>query len=345
MDRNFIRKIIIGVVALLVIIFIINRLLVFLNSGNDDALAEGLSYLSELENRDVALINEEILAANEAKESSEAAPTLGADSTSTADGVSDDDGTSIVVDISETDGDSTETKSTDTDLSSGEENLDNSEADASSESEAAATETATIDITTDTFVAAWKAQIDSGNITTLTEEERASYRSRLSSCAVIGDSMAQAALEYGFLDSSHVFYRRGYAIGQLDDAIDEALAMYPTTIVFFTGLNDTDYYSEPEFYAAMYLEKIQYVQSSLPNANVYVCSMLPPSDALGAVRSDLARAPLYDAALKNICEENGINYIDTTWMVNQSLYMADGIHFLSEFYDIWIQYVAYCTGL
>lgn len=191
----------------------------------------------------------------------------------------------------------------------------------------------------------WKSQIDSASITTLTEEERGAYRSRLSSCALIGDSMAQAALEYGFLDSAHVFYRRGYAIGQLGDAIREAAAMLPSTVIFFTGLNDTDYYAEPALYAEAYLEKIQEVKFLLPDARIFVCSMLPPSDALGATRPDLARAPLYDEALRNMCSEKGISYIDTSWMVNQALYMGDGIHFVSSFYDVWIQYVTRCMGL
>ncbi len=342
MDRYFILKIITGVAAVLVVIFMINRLFFSSDSGNEEALAEGLSYLNELENRDVATINEEILALN--TEETDVSSDDGISDPDTDD-TSNADGSSIVIDISET-GDDSENSS---DASSESSEADTSIAENTSESEATAeataTETTEMDEATAAMLASWQEQINSGNITVLTEEERASYRSRFSSCVVIGDSMAQAVLEYGFLDSSHVFYRRGYAIGQLDGAIDEALAMYPSTVIFFTGLNDTDYYDDPEFYAAIYLEKIQYVQSTLPNANVYVCSMLPPSDALGAVRADLARAPLYDAALESICNANGINYIDTKWMVNQSLYMADGIHFISEFYDIWIQYMAYCTGL
>ncbi len=342
MDKKFIIKIIVGALAVLIVVFIINRLFFPSDSGNEEALAEGLSYLNELESRDVATINEEILALNSATLDDSADNDENTDDPSSTDIASNTDDTSVIVDISETDSSSADTIESDADTSS---LAENSSAESEATPEAAATETTAMDEATAAMLASWQEQINSGNITVLTEEERASYRSRLSSCVVIGDSMAQAALEYGFLDSSHVFYRRGYAIGQLDDAINEALAMYPSTVIFFTGLNDTDYYDDPEFYAAMYLEKIQYVQSTLPNASVYVCSMLPPSDALGAVRADLARAPLYDAALESICAANGINYIDTKWMVNQSLYMADGIHFISEFYDIWIQYMAYCTGL
>ena len=195
------------------------------------------------------------------------------------------------------------------------------------------------------FKASLQEQIETGVIAALSEAERAEYRKRLENCVVIGDSMAQAVLEYGFLDSSHVFYRRGYAIGQLSEAIEEASMMLPDTVIFFTGLNDTDYYPEIADYQKAYLEKLIYAKELMPQAKIYVCSMLPPSNALGAVRPDLARAPFYDIALKDMCLQNGTGYIDTTWMVNQSLYMADGIHFLSSFYDVWVKYICACTGL
>lgn len=277
------------------------------------ALADGLSYLESLENRNAADINALIIAANQTQtetqpaDSAETEPDMSSPETDNAPSASED-----------------------------------APAEPSEQTEPAPSESEPLE---DEQLLAWKAQIDSASVTVLTEEERANYRSRLSGCAVIGDSMAQAALEYGFLDSAHVFYRRGYAVGQLGDAIAEAAAMLPSTVIFFTGLNDTDYYAEPALYAAAYLEKIQELKALLPDVRVFICSMLPPSDALGAVRPDLARAPLYDDALRNMCSEQNIGYIDTRWMVNQSLYMADGIHFVSSFYDIWIQYVTKCAGL
>lgn len=293
--------------ALLVIIILLTWTLFFAPSHTTDpaALADGLAYLDALENRNAADINAQILAANSSQPET------------------------VVYIPSDTEPAPSGTEA----------------APSSSESAPETTSSSETAPEEDEQLLLWKAQIDSAAITTLTEEERASYRSLLSGCAVIGDSMAQAALEYGFLDGSHVFYRRGFAVGQLGDAITEAAAMLPSTVIFFTGLNDTDYYAEPELYAAAYLEKIQELKALLPDVRVFVCSMLPPSNALGAVRPDLARAPLYDDALHRMCDEQGIGYIDTTWMVNQALYMTDGIHFISSFYDIWIQYVTRCIGL
>lgn len=217
--------------------------------------------------------------------------------------------------------------------------------DANTETEKSSAEESSQTTSAEAFIAAHKEQIETANITVLSESERADYKKRLENCVVIGDSMAQAALEYGFLDDSHVFYKRGAAIGDLTDTIKQASSMLPTTVIFFTGLNDTDRYPEIADYQSAYFEKLQYAKSLMPQATIYVCSMLPPSDAFGATRPDLARAPYYDAALKDMCLSSGIGYIDTNWMVNQSLYMQDGIHFVSSFYDLWIQYICACTGL
>jgi hypothetical protein len=292
--------------------------------SDPDSLKEGLAYLENLENQDAAQINSQILAQNQTTgETIVLFPS--AESPSSTESPSDNSGDEPFTSAS---ADPLETQSTadDPEIST----------------EATATESPSEE--TD-WLQPWKDQITGNAIVNLTEEERASYRARLTNCAIVGDSMAQAALEYGFLDSSHVFYLRGAAVGQLGDTIAAAAGMLPSTVIFFTGLNDTDYYAEPADYAAAYLEKIQELKALLPDVSVYVCSMLPPSNDLGAVRPDLARAPLYDEALRHMCNEQGIGYIDTYWMVSQSLYMADGIHFISSFYDIWIQYICACTGL
>jgi hypothetical protein len=286
--------------------------------SDPDALRDGLAYLESLEGQDAAQINSQILTQNQTPgETIVLSPTT----QSPSDDSNDEPLTSDSTDPSET---------------------ERAEGDPEPSTEVPATESSSSE--TD-WLQPWKDQITGNAIVNLTEEERASYRTRLANCAVVGDSMAQAALEYGFLDSSHVFYRRGAAVGQLGDTIAAAAGMLPSTVIFFTGLNDTDYYAEPADYAAAYLEKIQELKALLPDVTVYVCSMLPPSDKLGASRPDLARAPLYDDALRHMCSEQGIGYIDTYWMVSQSLYMADGIHFISSFYDIWIQYICACTGL
>ena len=135
----------------------------------------------------------------------------------------------------------------------------------------------------------FRANYEAGLIAPPDEVQLAKDRNILKDCAVIGDSMAQAVLEYGFLDEAHVFFERG---------------------------------------------------ALLPDAEIFICSMTPPSDDLAAEREDLAMSVYYADALKTWCEENDILCLDLSFLVSQDRYLEDGIHFNYTFYEGWIGLLA-----
>lgn len=185
-----------------------------------------------------------------------------------------------------------------------------------------------------------QAEIDSLNPRALSETELAALRAKLTDTVVIGDSMAQAVLEYGLLDANHVFYKRSASISDLSAEVNRAMSMLPKNVIFFTGLNDTDRFTDTKEFAAAYRQKIEQVLSIDPTVHVYVCTMTPPSNPLGAARPDLARAPLYDQELQQLPNTTRAKYLDLNWMVRQQLYLGDGIHFNAGFYSVWLRYVA-----
>ena len=184
-----------------------------------------------------------------------------------------------------------------------------------------------------------KTEVERGEARELTPEELGRIKRSLSETVLIGDSMAQAALEYGMMEESQVFFQRGGITRELGPVTEKALGMVPENVIFFTGLNDADhetYDSYPEAYA----ERVAQVRAALPNARIWICSMTPPSDSLGAVREDLARAPVFDQVLETWCAGSpDATYIDLKWMVRQDWYMDDGIHFKKSFYSVWLRYI------
>lgn len=187
-------------------------------------------------------------------------------------------------------------------------------------------------------------QILTLDIRELTTEEIALLRQRYDSAVIVGDSMTQAVLEYEFLDENHVKYQRSTSISQLYDRTQDALAMLPDRIVFFTGLYDVDVFAaDPQDFYNAYLERVNQVLAFDPDIQIYICSLLPPADFLGI--DNLERSPEYDAQLQRLCNETAAHYVDTNWMVRQELYLEDGIHFDYDFYTIWIQYVAGTIGI
>lgn len=89
---------------------------------------------------------------------------------------------------------------------------------------------------------------------------------------------------------------------------------------------------------------LQQLKASIPGVKIIVSSLLSPSDALGQVRADLVRAPQFDQELRNICQENDVTYVDSTWIVRQKNYLDDGIHMNRTFYRVWFRYLKALLG-
>lgn len=187
-------------------------------------------------------------------------------------------------------------------------------------------------------------QAQSGIIRELSVDETAAYQAVFADTVIIGDSMAQSVYDYGFLDGAHVFFSRGAIVRDLSEQIAEACAMLPSKVIFFTGLNDTDH-ETVESYVEAYASQVAYVRSLLPEAQIFICSMTPPSDILAAKRDDLAQSVYYTAALRDWCAYGEAIYIDQDILVRQDLYLEDGIHFEMRYFYLWIQYVALMCGL
>ena len=187
----------------------------------------------------------------------------------------------------------------------------------------------------------WRQEAESNNVRMLSAEELAWFANRLSDTVFVGDSITQALITDGVLPESEVFYKRGVILREIGPTLDRALATYPKNVVFLKGLNDCDA-EEPDTFIQRYADWVTYIREKLPGVNIFICSLLPPSKALGAVRPDLARSPEFDGPLQSWCPTAGVTYIDLHWLVYQHLYLSDGIHFTKSFYQLFLRYATVC---
>jgi hypothetical protein len=187
----------------------------------------------------------------------------------------------------------------------------------------------------------WRQEAEQNTVRMLSAEELAWFANRLSDTVFVGDSITQALETEGVLPDELVFFQRGVILREIGPTLDRALSVYPRNVVFLKGLNDCDA-EEPDSFIQRYTDWVAYIRQTLPGTNIYICSLLPPSKALGAVRPDLARSPLYDDALKAWCPTAGVTYIDLNWLVYQHLYLSDGIHFTKSFYQLFLRYATVC---
>lgn len=196
----------------------------------------------------------------------------------------------------------------------------------------------------DTMIAQWNEELDADTVTNLTDEEQVAVRTLFANTIFFGDSMTQAIGEYGFLDMTNIVYQRSATIDVLITKIPEVAATLPKQVVIFTGLNDCNHYTEIADYRRDYVTMLQQLKASIPGVKIIVSSLLSPSDALGQVRADLVRAPQFDQELRNICQENDVTYVDSTWIVRQKNYLDDGIHMNRTFYRVWFRYLKALLG-
>ena len=187
----------------------------------------------------------------------------------------------------------------------------------------------------------WRQEAESNNVRMLTAEELAWFANRLSDTVFIGDSITQALITDGVLPESLVFYKRGVVLKEIGPVVDRAVAVYPKNVVFLKGLNDCDA-EEPDTFIERYTQVTAKVREALPGVNIYICSLLPPNNAVAAARPDLARSNLYDDALQAWCPGAGVTYINLHWLVYQHLYLSDGIHFTKSFYQLFLRYTTVC---
>lgn len=145
----------------------------------------------------------------------------------------------------------------------------------------------------DALIAQWNEQLDADTVTNLSEEEQIAVHTLFANTIFFGDSMTQAISDCGFMDAANVVYQRSATIDVLIPKIPEVAATLPQQVIIFTGLNDCNHYTDIADYRRDYVTMLQQLKASIPGVKIVVSSLLPPSDAFGATRPDLARAPQF----------------------------------------------------
>lgn len=157
--------------------------------------------------------------------------------------------------------------------------------------------------------------------------------------AILGDSRAVGFSYYKLVDENRVFAEAGATIRNIEQYTDQLVSLNPSSIVFCFGLNDISigFWNTPAEYIAEQDQIIASLQQALPNATIYVNSIIPATDPAFKRSEKWRSIPEWNQEIKKHCEEKGIPYIDVTETVekHKDLYDVDGIHMQKAFYDFW----------
>lgn len=157
--------------------------------------------------------------------------------------------------------------------------------------------------------------------------------------AMLGDSRTSGFTYYGYLAPERVFADSGATIKKVIDHLEELVALNPSIIFLTYGINDVGigYWPTPEDYVNEINNTLALLKEHLPNATVYVCSIIPPLNPRSSAAPAWREIPDYNDAVRAFCEENGTPYVDITQLCEEhtDLYQDDGVHLLGGFYPLW----------
>ena len=157
----------------------------------------------------------------------------------------------------------------------------------------------------------------------------------------LGDSRVVGFDVYGFLSSDRVLAESGDTINAITDRMDTIRSYEPKYIFLSFGINDigVGLWPTPEEYADAYEEKIDALREALPDAEIYVNSILPAAQYAVEGTPIWGDLPAYSEAVRRMCARKEIPFIDNDALVEErgNLYEQDGVHFQPDFYYYWAE--------
>lgn len=180
-------------------------------------------------------------------------------------------------------------------------------------------------------------QLDKGIIT---------FNSMFADTVIIGDSLMKAISAYNVLGEDIVIGQVSATLYHLEENIDNLISKHPAIIVIHYGENHigSSAQSAVDAFTGKYKELVGKLQKALPDTKIVISSIYNPSEDGAKSQSFLANIPMYNEALKKMCDEIGVFYLDNSELLpgDNSYYGSDGIHLTGSFYkEKWLPYLIY----
>ncbi|SCK01124.1 GDSL-like Lipase/Acylhydrolase [uncultured Eubacterium sp.] len=177
---------------------------------------------------------------------------------------------------------------------------------------------------------------------------KAQYRRIFSTSAILGDSITEGLVDYGYLGSDQVFCKIGASIISGDDLFSSAANTYPKFAFMSFGMNDMGNYSgNADSFIEKYSKLIKEFKKVSPDTRILINGITPPSKEAIAKNSILSNYKKFNNELKKMCKDLKLTYIDNSYIIEDhpNYYAGDGIHVVSEFYPLWMNNMILKAGL
>lgn len=174
------------------------------------------------------------------------------------------------------------------------------------------------------------------------EKGTVSYKQAFRNVYIAGDSLMKGLEVYDILNKDHIVAKISVGLSHLKENRSRIVSKRPPILILHYGVNvlgDSD--ASLAGFIEVYTENITALKKALPGTRIIVSSIFPV-DRKKAKAKRFKRIKAYNAAIKEMCFKNGVEYLDNGELIKQIEYSydADGIHFKKSFYSrYWLKYV------
>ena len=177
-------------------------------------------------------------------------------------------------------------------------------------------------------------------------EDARSYKEKFASSVVMGDSITEGFSEYDVLNASSVVSKIGVHLDELEEQVQQVKDLDPQVIFLSYGMNDViSTAGDTDQFLQEYEALVEQIRDEVPNAHIYVNSIFPVTDSAVQKEPELAQISEYNTALREMCDDMQVGFIDNTEIAEDQYYEEDGVHFKAEFYPIWAERMAEVAAL
>lgn len=177
-------------------------------------------------------------------------------------------------------------------------------------------------------------------------EDTRSIKEKFTGAVVMGDSITAGFTGYDVLNASSVAASIGVHLTETDDLISQVKDLSPRIVFLALGMNDVEATNgDIDTFIDQYTAVIEKIEEDVPDVHIFVNSIFPVSADAAAAEPAFEKIPDYNEALKTLCDEMQIGFIDNTDLVQDDYYEQDGVHFKADFYPVWAQRMAEVAAL
>ena len=171
------------------------------------------------------------------------------------------------------------------------------------------------------------------------DSKKINYKDIFRSSVIMGDSQSEGLTIYNILNSTSVIAKKGSNLVDARSNMNTLSNLNPSNVFTLYGMNDLLIYNEDvDNFIKDYKALINEVKKTLPNANIFVNSILPVQEKVLKKRPVYNKVDDYNESLEKMCKDLEITFVDVSTLLinNEELYEGDGMHLKPSFYPAWL---------